>query len=125
MSELVALILEDDDAFRESVELLVQREGFNTLSARPLADPRHPLAELRPDVALVDLSLPDGDGLAFLQNEESAAGVEVILVTGNASVDSAIDALRGGVLDYLVKPIDRGRLRAALANVSRTRALKS
>src|SRR5688500_13740681 len=110
MAELVALILEDDEAFRESVELLVQREGFKTISAGTIAEARQRLAEIRPDVALVDLSLPDGDGLAFLQSEEAAAGVEVILVTGNASVDSAIDALRGGVLDYLVKPIDRGRL---------------
>jgi two-component system response regulator AtoC len=125
MAELVALILEDDETFRESVELLVQREGFKTISAGTIAEARQRLCEIRPDVALVDLSLPDGDGLAFLQNEEAAAGVELILVTGNASVDSAIDALRGGVLDYLVKPIDRGRLRAALANVSRTRALKS
>jgi DNA-binding NtrC family response regulator len=125
VTQLVALILDDDADFRRSVDLLVQREGFTTVEAGSIAEARRRLAEVRPDVALVDLGLPDGDGLAFLQSEEAAAGVELILVTGNASVDSAIDALRGGVLDYLVKPIDRGRLRAALANVSRTRALKS
>ena len=46
------------------------------------------------------------------------------MITGSASVDSAVDALRGGALDYLTKPIDRARLRSALVNVARTRALK-
>ena len=124
MPELQALIIDDDENFRSSLELLVQREGFATRTAGTVAEARDKLAAGAPDVFLVDLTLPDGDGLAWLRSEPAASGAEVIVITGSTSVDSAVDALHGGALDYLTKPIDRARLRSALVNVNRTRALK-
>jgi DNA-binding NtrC family response regulator len=124
MSIPTALIVDDDANFRESLELLVRREGFSTRVAGSLAEARELLAEGAPDLFLVDLTLPDGDGLAWIRSEPEAAGAELIVVTGSASIDSAVNALRGGALDYLTKPIDRARLRSALMNVARTRALK-
>jgi len=124
MRPLHALIIEDDTNFRVSLELLVQREGFVTQSAGSVAEARKCLAEGAPDVFLVDLDLPDGDGLAWLRSEPAASTAEVIVITGSTSVDTAVDALHGGALDYLTKPIDRARLRSALVNVTRTRALK-
>ncbi len=118
------LIIDDDTNFRTSLELLVQREGFVTRTAGSLAEARGSLAVAVPDVFLVDLTLPDGDGLAWLRGEPAASSAEVIVITGSSSVDSAVDALHGGALDYLTKPIDRARLRSALVNVKRTRALK-
>ena len=102
----------------------MQREGFVTRTAGSLAEARESLAAGTPDVFLVDLTLPDGDGLAWLRSEPAASTAEVIVITGSTSVDSAVDALHGGALDYLTKPIDRARLRSALVNVARTRALK-
>jgi len=125
MPPLNALIIDDDENFRLSLELLVQREGFATRSAASVADARARISESRADVLLVDLTLPDGEGLGWVREEPAAAGAEVIVITGNATVDSAIDAMQGGALDYLTKPIDRARLRTALLNVSRTRALKA
>ena len=124
MRALHALIIDDDTNFRTSLELLVQREGFVTRTAGSLTEARERLAEATPDVFLVDLRLPDGDGLAWLRSEPTASSAEVIVITGSTSVDVAVDALRGGALDYLTKPIDRSRLRSALVNVTRTRALK-
>jgi DNA-binding NtrC family response regulator len=124
MRTLTALIIDDDENFRTSLDLLVQREGFATRTAGSLAEARQQLAGGTPDVFLLDLTLPDGDGLAWVREEPAAVGAETIVITGSTSVDSAVDALRGGALDYLVKPIDRARLRTALMNVSRTRALK-
>jgi len=125
MSALTALVVDDDVAFRSSLELLVQREGFVTRTAGSVAEARERLSEIEPDVFLVDLTLPDGDGFAWLQEDpEVRGGAEVVVITGSTSVDSAVDALRSGALDYLTKPIDRARLRTALVNVSRTRALK-
>jgi DNA-binding NtrC family response regulator len=124
MSALRAVILDDDEAFRSSLDLLVQREGFATQAAGSIAEARALLASGVPDVFLVDLGLPDGDGLAWLREEPAARPAEVIVITGSASVDAAVDALRGGALDYLTKPIDRARLRTALLNVARTRELK-
>lgn len=119
-----ALIVDDDLDFRMSLEALVQREGFTTRAASSVAGARRQLAAGIPDVVLMDLKLPDGDGLEWVRSEEAAAGAEVIVITGVGSVDSAVTAMRGGALDYLTKPIDRARLSTALLNVARTRALK-
>jgi two-component system response regulator AtoC len=121
----LALIVDDDPDFASSLELLVKREQFQTRTAASLAETRRAIAADRPDVILLDMGLPDGDGLEFVRSEKASLGAEVIVITGQASVDSAVEALREGVLDYLVKPIDRARLRATLANVARTRALKT
>jgi DNA-binding NtrC family response regulator len=121
----LALIVDDDPDFAHSLELLVKRENFETRAAGSLAETRGLVAECSPDVILLDMGLPDGDGMEFVRNECASIGAEVIVITGQASVDSAVEALREGVLDYLVKPVDRPRLKATLANVARTRALKS
>jgi DNA-binding NtrC family response regulator len=71
------------------------------------------------------LRLPDGEGIELLRDPQLSAGSEFIIITGNATVDSAVSALREGALDYLVKPIERERLQSILANVSRTRELKT
>jgi DNA-binding NtrC family response regulator len=119
-----ALIVDDDADQRRILEILVQREGFTTRAVGSLAEAHLRLSENVPDVVLMDLKLPDGDGLQFLRREGAAASAQVIVITGGATIDSAIDAIRGGAIDYLTKPIDAGRLTAALLNVARTRALK-
>jgi two-component system, NtrC family, response regulator HydG len=119
-----ALIVDDDENVRRSLEVLVKREGFATRSAASLAEARLRLTEGRPDVVLMDLKLPDGDGLEWLRSVGDGAAAEVIVITGAASIDSAVNAMRDGALDYLTKPIDAARLTTALLNVARTRALK-
>jgi len=124
MSELSVLIVDDDDDFRSSVTMLVAREGFRTREAGTLAKARAEIAEGVPDVVLLDLKLPDGDGLALLADEDASALTEFVVITGHAAVESAVAALREGALDYLPKPIDRPRLQTILTNVARTRRLK-
>src|SRR4029079_2540900 len=78
-----------------------------------------------PDLVLIDLFLPDGSGIDLLKDKTaSAAATEVVVITGHASVDSAVQALRMGAADYLTKPVDIARLRTVLTNVKRTRELK-
>ncbi len=125
MPEPRALIVDDDASFRMSLELLVQRENFETRAAGSLEEARKQIETGTFDVVLMDLGLPDGDGLAWLHEHEAASGTEVIVITGSTSIDAAISALRAGALDYLTKPIDRARLSTALMNVARTRELKA
>jgi DNA-binding NtrC family response regulator len=120
----IALIVDDEAKALSAMTELVEKEGFSAMSAGSLAEARERLVQARPDVVLVDLMLPDGSGLELLQDIEPAKRPEVILITGYASVDSAVAALRTGVLDYLTKPVDIRRLKSALANVLRTLALK-
>ena len=114
------LIVEDDAAQRDGLRDLVQREGFEDVrTAGTIAEARAEIAKAMPDVILTDLRLPDGSGVELLR-DRSDGRPEVILITGHATVDSAVEALRLGVLDYLTKPIDVARLKAVLSNVSRT-----
>lgn len=124
MSELSVLVVEDDEDFRASVVALVEREGFQTREASTLSHARDQILERAPDVVLLDLSLPDGDGLDLLAQEDLTAVTEFVVMTGNAAVESAVAALREGALDYLQKPVDRARLKTILTNVARTRGLK-
>src|SRR5205809_4959036 len=120
-----ALIVDDDLGFRIGVTELVQREGFEVTAASDLAEARQRLAQDPPDVVIVDLMLPDGSGIDLLRDLPAEARTEVIVITGHASVDSVIEAPRAGVLDYLTKPVDMPRLKAVLANLTRTAELKS
>ncbi|HVP29761.1 MAG TPA: sigma-54 dependent transcriptional regulator [Myxococcota bacterium] len=119
-----ALVLEDDPDFAAGLEALVELAGFDARAAATLEDARKRLSETPFDVVLADLELPDGRGLELL-DEDIAGSPEVVVVTGHATVDTAVAALRRGALDYLTKPIDGARLEAALANVLRTRHLKA
>jgi two-component system, NtrC family, response regulator AtoC len=120
----VALVVDDEPNSLSALAELVESEGFATVTAGTLADARSRLTQTPPDVVLVDLMLPDGSGLDLFAELDPTHHTEVILITGNATVDSAVAALRTGVLDYLIKPVDFRRLKTVLGNVSRTLALK-
>jgi DNA-binding NtrC family response regulator len=120
------LLVDDHVDFRDSLGLLVAREGFTVREAGSLAEARRELDRAPADVVIVDLTLPDGNGIELLTTvAEEGARPEFIVVTGNATVDSAVAAMREGVLDYLTKPIDHARLKAILGHVQRARELKS
>jgi two-component system response regulator AtoC len=115
-----ALLIDDDPSQLRGLAELVEREGFTTRTAADFAGARAALAERMPDVVLSDLVLPDGSGLDLLTVlEENPGKTQMVLITGNATVESAVEALRRGVTDYLTKPIDLPRLKTVLANVAR------
>jgi two-component system, NtrC family, response regulator HydG len=119
-----ALVVDDDLSFMMGVAELVQREGFETVTANSLGEARTRLKEDPPDVVLVDLMLPDGSGIELLGELPPGARTEFIILSGHATVESVIEALRAGVLDYLTKPVDIPRLKLVLANLARTTELK-
>ena len=119
------LIVDDDANTRAAMTALVEAEGFTTAAARDLREAHIQLTRQQPDVMLVDLHLPDGDGMDLIEAIDNRAATEIILITGNASVDTAIAALRAGAADYLVKPVNVARLRAVLSRVPKASELKS
>ena len=114
-----ALIVDDDPGFLAGLSELVKREGFAVQSVSSLEQARAELAANPPDILLVDLHLPGGSGLSLLDGLEPASAPEVVLITGAASIETAVDALRRGVADYLTKPVDFARVKMALGNVTR------
>jgi two-component system response regulator AtoC len=117
-----ALIVDDDEAFHLGLAEVVRREGFDVAVAGTLKQAREELARQRPDIVFMDLRLPDGSGLELLSEPEGRP--DTVLITGEASVETAVEALRLGLTDYLTKPVDLARVKMVLANVSRTQELK-
>ncbi len=118
-----ALIVDDHEPTLSALAELVQNEGYTTAQAKSLEDARSELASSKFDVVLVDLNLPDGSGMGLLEEARNAGSSAVVLITGQASVNSAVEALRMGVTDYLTKPIDFERVRTILNEVTRSAGL--
>jgi len=119
-----ALIVDDDPDVVEWLQEVARMEGFTIARAHSLREARIELGRQRPDVLLTDLRLPDGEGIELLRELEKPEATEVIVVTGHATVDSAVAALRAGASDYLVKPADLERVQAVLRHAKKTSALQ-
>ena len=118
-----ALIVDDDLSFQLGFCEAVRNEGFTANGVSTLEEARAEIGRQMPDVLFFDLHLPDGSGLELLPDLEGGHA-ETVLITGQATVETAVEALRRGASDYLTKPVDFGRVKMVLANVARTRELK-
>jgi len=108
------LIVDDEAATAEALAALLAAELFSVAIAGSLAEARRQIRLRKPDVVLLDLQLPDGDGLDLIADAELPDGCRVALITGYASIETSVRALRLGAVDCLVKPIAREPLLAAL-----------
>ncbi len=113
-------ILDDEPAVRELLADTLHEAGFRTQTHGRARDFEAALKSQRPDVCLVDLSLPDTDGLAVVHKLALEQGAIVIIISGRAQVQDRIAGLELGADDYITKPFDpaevvariRARLRA-------------
>jgi len=119
------LLVDDDPEAIEWLSELAKAEGFSVAAADSLRAARIHMSRLQPDIMLTDLQLPDGRGIELVSDLETRAATEVVMITGHASVESAVEALRLGATDYLVKPLDVERLKAILRRVPRTGELRA
>ena len=119
------LIVDDDVDSATSLRELVAAENFTVALAHTLRDARRQIALQPPDLVLLDLQLPDGSGLDLFADPELVASSELVLVTGHASLETSIEALRLGAADYLVKPIALRQLQGVLSRFMKPAALKA
>ena len=111
------LLIEDDAASADALAGYLRTRGLEVATAASLAEAREQIAERRFDLVLLDVQLPDGNGTDLLPELENVC--DVVMVSGESTIDDAIEALRRGALDFLPKPIDMARLAAILANLNR------
>lgn len=111
------LLVDDDPESLEWLAEFAKAEGFTASKAASLRTARIQLSQMRPDVVIADLQLPDGVGVELVGDLENPEATEFVVVTGHASVESAVNALRVGATDYLTKPVDIDRLRSILKRV--------
>jgi DNA-binding NtrC family response regulator len=109
------LIVEDDNSFRKCLEEDLRGKRYNVFPARSLHEARELLARETFDVLLTDLRLPDGSALDLLKELEARPQRPLtIVMTGHASVESAVDSMRHGAFEYLVKPFSLAQLDVAI-----------
>jgi len=119
------LLVDDDPEQIEWLTELAKAEGFSVAQADSLRAARIHMSRLQPDILLTDLQLPDGKGVDLVADLEQRDSTEVVMITGHASVESAVEALRLGATDYMVKPVDVERLKAILRRVPRSGELRA
>ena len=100
------LIVEDDVAVRKGLDIAIRELGGQTKCVGTAGEAMRAIEEFQPEVLVVDVHLPDGDGIeVFRAASESNPDRDGIVITGQASLDSAVEALRAGIADYLLKPL--------------------
>ena len=122
MSELKVLIVDDDGALRFLARLGLEAAGWTVAEASTGADCLAAMESVDPDVVLLDLALPDGDGfsvMAELKKTERTSWVPVVILSGESSQSEVIRLLLAGAQDYLVKPVSSGILHARLVAARR------
>jgi len=114
------LIVEDDAAVREAIHDAIVAAGRRIHHADSIQTARRIIADDAIDLVLIDLKLPDGDGLGFAEElGETHPLTRTMIVTGEASADRAIAALRAGCVDFVTKPFDLSDLNRRIENALR------
>jgi two-component system response regulator HydG len=112
------LVVDDDAGVLAIVERFARQLGFEVIFRNSGHEALASLADVKPDAVLVDLQMPEIGGIDVLRAVRAAdPDCQVILMTGNATVETAIEAVKAGALDYLPKPFDFERLRELLVTV--------
>lgn len=112
------LIIDDEDTLRHTLARILQRTGFQTVTASSGNQSLQLLAQQHFDLVYLDIRLPDMNGMEVLRRIHAAwPELPVILFTGQPDLHSALEALRQGAADYLLKPLDPETL------LERTRAI--
>lgn len=119
MSSLHVLVIDDEPAAREVLAAAVGKAGHSVDSAADVAEAQAKLARGDVDVALCDIQLPDGQGIDLLKHSR-ASGLDTafVMVTAFASVETAVEALRAGAFDYIIKPVRHAEVLHRLSQIA-------
>ena len=114
------LVVEDDEILRDAVETGLALAGFTVDAVDTIEDARAAAAGWTYDAVVLDLTLPDGDGLDLLENwRKQGSAVPVLLLTARNAIQDRIAGLDGGADDYLGKPFDLNELAARVRAIAR------
>jgi two-component system repressor protein LuxO len=120
-----ALLVEDTASLAAVYRDYLQAAGLDCVHAKTVEEALRLAAETSPDCVLLDLRLPDGDGFTVLRAiRRDSADLPVVVMTANGSVQTAVEAMRAGASDFLVKPFASERLSVTLHNALERAALR-
>jgi len=116
------LVVEDEADIRRFVGMSLEREGFEVFQADGVQRGLIEAGTRRPDMLVLDLGLPDGDGVDLIRDLRTWSDIPVLVLSARTSEDDKIEALDAGADDYLVKPFGAGELLARVRAQMRRRA---
>jgi len=117
------LIVDDEELVRDSLEEILRLEGYEVQAAGNGEAAIQALQRENFDLILLDLKMPGIDGLEVMRTANKiAADTKIIMLTGHGSLESAIDALRQGAHDYILKPAPSGEILSSVARALAKRA---
>ncbi|OLN26760.1 sigma-54-dependent transcriptional regulator [Desulfosporosinus metallidurans] len=118
------LILDDEEALRSIIAQRLKRKGYEVLEAGTAREGLQFLHDTLLDGVLLDLRLPDGDGLEVLHRlKDVQPDLQVVMLTGHGTLESAIEAMKAGAFDYLTKPCNLSELELTLLKALEQRKL--
>jgi two-component system KDP operon response regulator KdpE len=119
----VAVLIEDEPQIRRFVRMALEAEGWHVFEAETAQHGLRDAATRKPDLLVLDLGLPDGDGLDVIRDVRSWSAVPIVVLSARSNEGDKIAALDAGADDYLTKPFGVGELLARVrANLRRPRA---
>ncbi|MBC7187946.1 MAG: sigma-54-dependent Fis family transcriptional regulator [Calditrichaeota bacterium] len=120
------LVADDDVSIREGCERVLRGEGYRVRTAADGLEALQALQTEHFDIALLDLKMPGRDGLEVLREiKRQAPATDVVMITGYATVETAVEAMRLGAYDYIPKPFPPSEVRQVVAKVLKKRELLS
>ena len=119
------LVVEDEASIRRFVRLALEAEGHDVFEADTVARGLMEVGTRQPDLVVLDLGLPDGDGIDLIRDLRGWSGVPVIVLSARSTENDKIGALDAGADDYLVKPFGAGELMARVRTTAPTDTSKS
>jgi DNA-binding NtrC family response regulator len=112
------LIVDDDAGVRDTIRRYLETKRFSVSEADSCASARERLQSFRPDAVVLDVQLPDGDGIDLLQTvKQVAPAAPCVMITGYGSVPLAVRAVKAGASDFLAKPVSVSALLALLTEL--------
>ncbi len=119
------LVVEDEAYVRTSLAELLRARGYDVEIAATVGEATEALKRTPVDVVLTDLRMPGSDGLDLVRRLRSGyPGLPVVVLTGQGTIASAVDCVKAGAADYILKPADPDALEMALERAMETRALR-
>src|SRR5512143_3323263 len=101
------LVVDDEAASRRGLQALLERHGYRVEAAATGVEALEKARSFRPAVVIADLVMPGMDGLELLRSlQEEAPFAVTILLTGQGTIETAVQAMKAGAYDYLTKPVD-------------------
>ncbi len=115
------LAIDDDETFRNLLTFVLVNDGFEVITGGSGAEMHARLNEQSIDLLILDLGLPDRDGITLLREFRSRSSMPVIVLTGSKGKDVAISALEAGADDYITKPFDPKEVLSRIKNILKRR----